>query len=70
MQGATVVIMALANEVVAAFAIKDPIKLEAGAVIKALKKAGIKAGLFVLRSLSLDIYEYSPRSCPLQNGRL
>lgn len=43
MQGATVVIMALANEIVAAFAIKDPIKPEAGAVVKALKKAGIKA---------------------------
>ena len=43
MQGATVVIMALAGEVVAAFAIKDPIKPEASAVVKALKKAGIKA---------------------------
>ena len=70
MQGATVVIMALANVVVAAFAIKDPIKLEAGAVIKALKKAGIKAGLSVLKSLSLNIHEHSPRSCVLQNGRL
>ena len=43
MQGATVVIMALASEVVAAFAIKDPIKPEASAVVKALRKAGIKA---------------------------
>ncbi len=43
MQGATVVVMALASEIVAAFAIKDPIKPEAGAVVKALKKAGIKA---------------------------
>lgn len=42
MQGATVVLMAFLNEIVAAFAIKDPIKPEASAVIKALGKNGIK----------------------------
>ena len=44
MQGATVVAMAVLNEAVAAFAIKDPIKPEASAVIRALKKGGIKVG--------------------------
>ena len=42
MQGATVVVMAISTEPVAAFAIKDPIKAEASAVVAALKRTGIK----------------------------
>ena len=52
MQGATVVAMAVSNEAVAAFAIKDPIKPEASAVIRALKKGGIKVG---------DVSVWSPK---------
>ena len=42
MQGCTVIAMAVANEIVAAFAITDPIKPEARAVVKALRNTGIK----------------------------
>lgn len=47
MQGSTVVAMAISNEVVAAFAVNDPIKPEARAVIRALKEAGIKVTFLV-----------------------
>ena len=40
-QGATVILMAAANSIAAAFAIQDPIKPEACSVIAALKSLGI-----------------------------
>ena len=54
-RGATVVLMAAANSIAAAFAIQDPIKPEASSVIAALKSLGIMVSAAVCQSCQLSL---------------